>query len=341
MDKNVRMAAIGLGHMGRAYVRAACETPGCSVAAACDLFAAARARFSAEFPSIPVYASVADLLRKAQFDAALVLTSDPCHAEPFIECLDAGKHVLVEKPVGNTIDEIRRMVAAIDRHPGLVTASGHILRYYAINRKIKQMADEGVFGEIFYMEGDYIHNLVAQADPERFNAALGKNWYLEDEKPMVGGGCHPFDVLKWVVNSRVVSVSSMGNRIAFPAMRHDDCIVSIYKFESGAVAKVTALYAPVAPRPPFYNIAVYGTKASVWRDQVCLDHASGWKKLEYDATKARFGHGLEWELADFANAIRTGQPVLAPARDCAESEVATLAATEALNENRFMPVPQL
>ena len=179
------------------------------------------------FPQVPVYKSVDELIHKAEFDAALILTSDPCHAEPFIKCMDAGKHVFVEKPVGNSIEEIREMVKAMDRHPELVASSGHILRYYPINRKIKKMALNGEFGKIFYMEGDYIHNLICQGSPDRFNDALGKNWYLEDEKPMVGGGCHPFDVLRWFADEPLVSVSSMSNKIAFPAMHHDDCIVSI------------------------------------------------------------------------------------------------------------------
>lgn len=341
MNKNVRMAIIGLGHIGRQYTQALVSIPiqGCEVVAACDVFEKACKHFSDEFPAIPVLASVGDLLNKIDFDAALVLTSDPCHAEPFIQCLDAGKHVFVEKPVGNTIEEIRKMVAAIDRHPDLIAASGHILRYYPINREIKKMADAGKFGEIFYLEGDYIHNLSCQAESVKFNQALGKNWYLEDEKPMVGGGCHPFDVLRWVVNSPVISVAAMGNKIAFPAMKHEDCIVSIFKFASGAVAKVTALYAPVAPRPPFYNIAVYGTKASVWRGQMCCDHKAGWKPIEYKSQQAKFGHGWEWEIMDFLRAIRTGEPVLAPARDCAQSEVATLAATEAIAAGKELTIP--
>ena len=337
----VRLAIIGVGHLGLIYTKAVASIPGCETVAGCDVFDKARRRFSEKFPAIPVFASVAELLEKMDFNAALILTSDPCHAEPFIQCLDAGKHVFVEKPVGNTIAEIRRMVAAIDRHPNLVAASGHILRYYPVNRRIKEMALAGIFGEIFYLEGDYIHNLIYQAEPEKFNEALGRNWYLEDEKPMVGGGCHPFDVLRWVTNSPVVSVASMGNKIAFPAMRHEDCIVSIYKFASGSVAKVTALYAPVAPYASFNNIAVYGTKASVWRDQVCFDHATGWKPLEYETQQAKFGHGFEWEIADFLNAIWTGKPVLAPARDCAQSEAATLVATEAVATGKELPVPQI
>lgn len=337
----LKLAVIGLGHIGFSYTGAIASLDGMKTVAACDVFAKARTRFTEAFPDIPVYSSVEEMFEQASFDAALVLTSDPCHAKPFIQCLDAGKHVFVEKPVGNTIGEIKEMVVAIDRNPSLVAASGHILRYYPINKKIKQMALDGEFGEIFYMEGDYIHNLCGQGNPQRFNEALGKNWYLEDEKPMVGGGCHPFDVLRWVVDSPVSSVSSMGNKIAFPAMKHEDCIVSIYKFANNAIAKVTALYGPVAPMAPFYNIAIYGTKASVWRDQVCYDHKEGWKPLKFETYKEKFGHGFERELLDFANAIRTGKNVVAPARDCAQSEIATLVATEALKTRKELSILQL
>jgi len=341
MDRSLTCGVIGLGGIGRTYTRLLLESGRMRVVAACDVFEKARRAYAAEFPGIALYASVEELLARASCDAALVLTSDPCHAAPFIQCLDGGLHVFVEKPVGNTISEIREMVAAMDRHPDRVAASGHILRYYPVNRKIKELAVKGAFGEIFYMEGDYIHNLLEQADPERLNEALGRNWYLEDEKPMVGGGCHPFDVLRWVAGSPVTHVSSMGNRIAFPAMRHDDCIVSTFRFASGCVAKVTALYAPVAPYAAFNNIAVYGTRASVWRDRICTDHREGWRPLECEAYREQFGHGFEREIFDFVNAIRTGEPVLAPARDCAQSEVATLVATDALHQGKELPIPQI
>jgi predicted dehydrogenase len=338
---SIKCAVVGLGHVGWTYSSAIGTIGGVELVAACDVFEKARNVYRDKFPGVPIYSSVPELLNYMDFDAAFVLTSDPCHMEPFIQCLDAGKHVFVEKPVANRIEDIVEMVRAIDKHPDLIAASGHILRYYPVNQKIKQMAVNREFGDIFYMEGDYIHNLIYQASPEKFNESLGRNWYTEDEKPMVGGGCHPFDVLAWVADSPVVSVSSMGNHIAFPAMKHEDCIVSIYKFESGAVAKVTALYGPVAPYAAFNNIAIYGTKASVWRDQVCFDHEEGWKPLEYQTYEEKFSHGFEREIIDFANAIRTGQPVIAPARDCAQSEIATLVATDALNAGKELAIPQL
>ena len=186
MGDTIKCAVIGLGHIGVTYTRLFRETGMMDVVAAYDVFEKARAAYLETFPDIPVSEDVARLLNSVEFDAAIVVTSDPCHAEPFISCLDAGKHVFVEKPVGNAIQEVQEMVAAIDRNLGQVAASGPILRYYPINRKIKEMADAGEFGEIFYMEGDYIHNLKSQGDPSRFNEALGKNWYLEEEKPMAG-----------------------------------------------------------------------------------------------------------------------------------------------------------
>lgn len=341
MGDSIKCAVIGLGHIGVTYTRLLKETGLMDVVAACDVFEKARGEYSETFPDIPISEDVAGLLKAVEFDAAIVVTSDPCHAEPFISCLDAGKHVFVEKPVGNAIQEVQEMVAAIDRNPGQVAASGHILGYYPINRKIKEMADAGEFGEIFYMEGDYIHNLKSQGDPSRFNEALGQNWYLEEEKPMVGGGCHPFDVLRWVANSPVVGVASMGNRIAFPEMRNDDCIVSLFRFESGCVAKVTALYGPEALYAHCNNIAVYGTEKSVWRDQVCEDHSKGWMPLEVEEYHEEYSHGFEREMADFREAIQTGSSVLAPARDCAQSEIATLVATDALLEKGELEIPQI
>ena len=337
----MKLAIVGLGEIGCVYSRAIATLDGMELVAACDVFEKARDKYASEFPDVPVHTSVPEMIEKSDFDAALVLTSDPCHAEPFIQCLNAGKHVFVEKPVGNTVHEITQMVQAMDDNSGLVAASGHIIRYYPINWKIKQMAMAGEFGDIFYMEGEYTHNLFYQGAPDRFNEALGMNWYLEEEKPMVGGGCHPFDVLRWVVDSPALSVSSMGNGIAFPAMKNDDCIVSIFKFASGAVAKVTALYGPVHPGPPNYNIAVFGTKATVWRDQVCYDHKQGWQKLDYESYEEKFGHGFEREVVDFVNAIRTGEPVRAPARDCAQSEIATLIATDALKSPCELSIPQI
>ena len=183
--KAIRCAIIGLGGIGDTYSKMLLEEKPMDLVGSCDISAKARSNFSSKYPGLSVFDSVDCLLTGLDFEAALILTSDSGHADPFIKCLEAGKHVYVEKPVGNSVREIMGMVKAIDRHPELVASSGHILRYYPINREIKKMALAGEFGNIFYMEGDYIHNLICQADAEKNNEALGKNWYLEDEKAML------------------------------------------------------------------------------------------------------------------------------------------------------------
>lgn len=341
MSNKIRCAIVGFGHIGEVFAQAINEKDNIELAAICDINAARRQKSREKYAAIPVYADFSEILNNSTIDAVFVLTPDSYHMDPFVKSLDAGKHVFVEKPVGNSIAEIQVMLAAVKRNAHLVTAAGHILRYYGINKKIKQMADAGEFGEIFYMEGDYIHNLIAQGDDDRFNSELGKNWYLEDEAPMVGGGCHPLDVLKWFVNEPIVSAYSAGNSIAFPAMKEHDCISSIFKFSSGCVAKVTALYGAAAPYAYCNNIAVYGTKASVWRDQVCYDHKQGWVPLQYEKYTEKHGHGFEREIANFVDAIKTGQAVVAPVTDCAESAIAAIMATESLKSAKEVAVPDL
>ncbi len=337
----VRCAIIGLGKIGRVFTKAISECQGAVVSAGCDINSGSRDLFSKKNPDIPVFENVDELIREAEFDAAFVLTPDSCHAEPYIKCLDAGKHVFVEKPVGNSIEEIMEMLTVTRRNSSLVAASGHILRYYGINRKIKQMADAGEFGDIFYMEGDYIHNLLFQAAPKSFNPAMGYNWYLEDEMPMVGGGCHPLDVLRWFIDKPIISVYSAGNNIAFPEMKRHDCITSLFNFADGCVAKVTALYGPVAPYAYCNNIAVYGTKASVWRDQVCYDHETGWEPLQYEKYDEKHGHGFEREVEDFINAINVGSQVSTPVIDCAQSAIAAIMATKSLEAGKKMAMPEI
>ena len=341
MQNKIKCGLVGFGNIGKVFAKAINDNKEIELSAICDVNSTCRCstEYDNLYCNVSFFTSVEEMLNNTSIDAVFILTPDSCHMDPFVKCLDAGKHVFVEKPVGNSIDEIRTMLEAVNRNRHLVTAAGHILRYYGINAKIKQMIDAGEFGDIFYMEGDYIHNLLQQADSKRFNPALGKNWYLEDEAPMVGGGCHPLDVLKWFIDKPIISAYSAGNNIAFPAMSECDCITSVFKFLGGCVAKVTALYGAVAPYAYCNNIAVYGTKASIWRDQVCYDHDEGWKPLQYDKYIEKHGHGFEREVKDFVHSIKTGAPVLAPVTDCAESAVAAIIATESLKCGRELQVP--
>jgi predicted dehydrogenase len=141
------------------------------------------------------------------------------------------------------------------------------------------LIDRGELGELFYLEADYIHDLRNQAHHSRFNAATGMNWWLQAEKPMVGGGSHPIGALSWFLNSPPVEVQACSHRMVFPEMVHDASMVAVFRFACGVIAKVTALYWCVTPYADANHLAIYGTKGTIRRQAICRDGKEGFVPL--------------------------------------------------------------
>ena len=336
----IRVGMVGLGHNGVAHIEAHRRVGKSQVVALCDTHSDRLREASERFGIERTYTSAEELCSQPDIQAVSIHTGDPFHADPFVAAVAQGKHSLVEKPLGNSLAQVERMVdAARSADPGLKLAVGYILRFNLVFEAVHALCRSGGIGGVFYMEGDYIHNLLYQAN--QTDATTGKNWYLEEERPIVGGGSHPLDLLRWFSGAQVVEVSGYANHIAFPAMANDDCQVALFKFDSGAVAKVAALYAPRMDMAPFYNLKVYGTRGTVERDQVALsadesDVHPTLKPIEADRTQ---GHPYDPEVADWLDAIEQDRAPRCDLYDGAKSTAATLAACEALGKGVAVSVP--
>lgn len=334
----VRVGVVGLGHNGQAWVSGYESNARAEVVAVCDFSADKVAQARQRAPQARGYNRLADMLEQETLDAVSVHTPDHLHAEPFVQALEAGCHVLVEKPMGNTLEDLDRMTQAA-RQSDRKTHVGQILRFNPFFAKVKELCANGTLGEIFYLEGDYIHGLLCQADAARIDPNIGNiNWYLDHEKPIVGGGVHPFDLLRWYADSEAVEVDGFGNSIAFPAMKHNDCMSAVFRFESGAVAKVAALYGPVGPMAPLYNLAVYGTKGTVRGGRLYV--GQGHDAQETDLTYLSVhGHPYDPQIEHFLAAIQEDTPTLVDAFSGANSAAATIMAAEAINTGRRQTIP--
>ena len=343
----VRVGVVGLGQNGIAHIDSHLRVGRSRIVALCDSNPE-RLQAAGKMLGIDrLHRDAAELCSSSDIDAVSINTGDPSHADPFVRAVRAGKHVLVEKPVANSDTDIEAMVRAAREAtrtrrraglPPLVLAVGYILRFNPVYEAIHSACVKGELGRIFYMEADYVHNLLyqaAQTDP------AGGNWYLDDERPMVGGGSHPLDLLRWMSGAEVVETAGFSNRIAFPAMRHDDCQVALFRFSTGAVAKVAALYAPRCAMAPFYNLRLYGTRGTVERDRIALarDEADVHPSLhEVDAARVE-GHPYDPEVGDWLDAIERGGRPRCDFFDGANSTIATLAACRAMSGGGAESVP--
>jgi predicted dehydrogenase len=147
----LRVAIIGFGLWGPHYARILAGTMSGARLAACAEPAAGRlAAFERQYPSARAYADYDRMLRDGDVDAVIVATPTSTHRQVVERCLEAGLHVLVEKPLAANVADAEAM-AALAKGAGRILMVGHTFLFNPAVRKIKSYIDEGFLGEIRYL----------------------------------------------------------------------------------------------------------------------------------------------------------------------------------------------
>jgi len=327
MEK-IKVGVIGLGHNGMAFCEIYANRHDCELVAVCDKDAS-RMQEAVEKFGCKGYTDYG-ILDDPEIKAISIHTSDNTHKEPFVKAIETGHHVFVEKPMADTMEDLKEMVEVYRAHPGCIAAVGHVLRFNRYFEIIKKWIDLGLLGDIFYMEGDYIHDLRYQYFMEE--------WKITKEIPMLGGGCHPLDILRWFAGD-VTEVTAYSNHIAYPEMVEDATMIAMFKFKNGAIGKVTSLYGNCSPSPYGYNLSVYGTKGTVVRDKVSFDGMGGsWMDIP-DAFDP--SHSYVPEVTHFLDCIRTGKDPLVTPNVAANTVAASLYAVRSAKERKMLEIPEI
>jgi predicted dehydrogenase len=147
----MRIGVIGYGYWGPNLVRNFAETPDAEVVAVADLKQDRLDLVRRRCPAIEVTNDVRRVIRDPHIDAVAIATPVSTHFPLAMEALEAGKHVLIEKPMTATSEEALRLIEAADRR-NLVLMVDHTFVYTGAVRKIRQLIDEGALGEIYYYD---------------------------------------------------------------------------------------------------------------------------------------------------------------------------------------------
>lgn len=200
----LRIGLVGLGTGGRSLPQAIAKTSGFAFVAGADLRAEARAQYASEF-AIQTCASVEALCALKELDAVYVATPNPFHAEHAIAALQAGKHVMVEKPMALTLEDCDRMIAAAEQSRVKLMVA-HTRSWNAPIRKMREIISSGRLGR------------VTQVHTIRYSP-----WLLRPREPMeidtnLGGGVcyrqapHQVDIARLLGGGLVESVRAHAGR---------------------------------------------------------------------------------------------------------------------------------
>jgi predicted dehydrogenase len=200
--RTIRTAIIGTGFMGRIHLEAVRRVEFVEAAAVVGRNTEAARRLGLGF-SIPVM-DFADVLADPKIDAVHICTPNAQHFPMAKAALEAGKHVLCEKPLATSLQEGEELVALAQRN-GLRNCVCHNLRYYPMVQQIRRMREDGDLGEILIAQGTYFQDwLLYDTD---------WNWRIDAKaggpsRCMADIGSHWFDMAEHVTGLRVSSLCS-------------------------------------------------------------------------------------------------------------------------------------
>src|SRR3989449_2817100 len=159
----LRIGVVGYGYWGPNIVRNLRSLEGCHVAAVCDRNPAALKGVGQTYPGLRVTTDPAELLTSPQIDAIAVVTPVSTHFALAKAALENGKHVFVEKPFTSTTGQASELIELAERKK-LTIMVDHTFLFTGAVRKIRQLMDEGVLGDIYYYDSTRVNLGLFQHD---------------------------------------------------------------------------------------------------------------------------------------------------------------------------------
>ena len=255
MTETLRIAIVGAGVIGGVHARlvAALGDAG-TLAAVVDVDEERGRALAAEY-GVPFHASAQEAYRAERIDLASVCLPSAFHADAVVEALEAGVHVIVEKPIDVTL-------AAADRIQAAEGASGRTVsvisqrRFQPVASFIRRSIDEGALGRVtsgvvesaFFRPQEYY-----ESGDWRGTAAIDGGGALMNQ------GIHALDLLLWMLGTPV-SVSAKTGRLAHTGIEVEDVAGATIEFESGAIGLLLASTAAYPGLP--VRLAVHGSEGT-------------------------------------------------------------------------------
>jgi len=253
--RRARVAVVGVGGHGRNLAAAARAASTLEIAACFDANAQAAAKAGADL-GCPVARSYDEVLADSSVAGVILATPNALHAPQTIAAARAGKHIFVEKPMANTLEEAREMILEARRAQVLLQV-GHNVRRGGSYRLMKELVEQGVVGRVVMAEGNFGHDGGLRLKPDQWRWT----WNQCPGGAMMLLGVHHADTLAWLCGP-IKRVTAFMARVATQAEIEDACAVSL-EFESGALGSINAGYA--YPRQVHLN--VLGTQANLLSDE--------------------------------------------------------------------------
>lgn len=323
----MKVGIVGCGLIGQ---RRAQTLAGARLIACADAIPERAVALAQRYPGVEAIAAWPDLMARPEIDLVIACTTHNVLPEIALAAVEAGKHVMVEKPAGRRAAELRPVMEAAARTGRLVRV-GFNHRYHAAFRKAREIVDSGVLGDLLYVRGRYGHGGRPGYEREwRAQAEISGGGELIDQ------GVHLIDLARWFLGD-FTGVQGLAPTYYWPMAVEDNGFMLL----TTATQQVAFLHASCTEWKNLFSFELFGRHGKL--EVSGLGGSYGVERLTHYQMRPEMGppdttiweypmadRSWEVELGEFLDDIRLGRPPAAGLRDAE----AALSIVEAIYEGR-------
>lgn len=348
--KEIGVGVIGVGFMGSKHARLIAETQGVRLLGIADTDGSQAKAVAETNHAEHFFTDYNKLLALDKLDAVIVATPEHLHHEPVIASLNAGKYVLVEKPIATTLKDADAMIAAAEKSNGRLMV-GYVFRFDSKFAALKDYVDQGALGQPMSAYG-------------KMNSPIQSGRYWGKQVPLeLSFSVHFVDLILWYFQDEPVEVFSeripgrltkeigiadfdwMFFRLSKGGLGVIQCGWALSQKWGGEKSDGTYSKPSSWYRAPDMSFEIVGTNGSAYLDyhpqslEACDDE--GWKFPEtatWPIIHGRIGGALREEVSHFLDCVRNGKEPLVDGKFARKSLETVLASMRSAEENQKVKI---
>ena len=333
------VGVIGTGWVAGAHINNFSAMEACEVVAVCSrskVRANSKIALHGLEHALP-YDDLNEFLAHPDLDIVVICTPHPSHPDEAIAAAEAGKHIVIEKPVALYRKDLHQVQEAVKK-AGVKTSVCFEVRWIGAIQNAKKFIDQDIIGTPFFGSCSYFHGI----------GPWYGQWEWNIKKDMGGdamltAGCHALDTLIWLMGSKVKDVVSFSNTSRENPLQYeyDPNLVSILRFENGAIGNVSA---SIECRQPYeFPLLIQGPKGSIKGNQLSTIEYDLDDWVTFPTSLPDSGdvadHSYPGQLQHFVDCLLNDQTPMNDLEACMHVHEVMYSIEESINTGKIVNVP--
>lgn len=285
------------------------------------------------------------LLAKTKPELVAICTESGSHAQIALNCINAGCHVIIEKPIAMSIADADAIITAA-KEKGVVVCACHQNRFNKSIQKIREALEEERFGRLLHGAAHIRWN----RGRAYYNQALWRGTWKQDGGALMNQCIHNIDLLRWMMGEEIVEVFAYTDNLIHPYIEAEDLGLALVKFANGAYGLIEGT-TNVYPKNLEETLYIFGEKGTVKAGGKSVNIIEEWNFLDgkddseyvkatyHENPPSVYGFGHTPLYADVISAIREGREPYVTAEDGKKALELVLAIYQSARENRPVRLP--